>query len=355
MKGKNIKIDNPLFFIENISCNILPHYNLQGSKVELIKYKNTDKERAVYKIINGNNSYCLKKIYFPQNELLFIYSVLEWLNKHNINAPKLIPTIDNGRFVEYNNMIFILSRWISGTSCDFNNLKHILISSTELAKMHKCSTNFIPIENSTVKSAIKNNYIVTLKRFENLLQLSGIASVEKDIFSKKFLSCFKVYLELAEISLEIISDTNQTDLSKSICHGDYVNKNIIFTDEDKLYIIDFDKCCFDFIAHDIAYFLRRLLKRDKTKWNIDLALSFLRKYNSIYPLNQNDLKYIVSYLAFPQKYYKLSKDYYNKKVNKKDSIKLISKLSRNSINQLDFIHLITEIMNKINWNLNLYD
>lgn len=353
MQGKNNKFNNPFFSPSTVAKNILPYYNLPNCKIKMIKYKNTDKERVVYKVISEDTSYCLKKIYYSKDELLFIYSVLEWLYKRNINVPKLIPTINNGRFVQYNKMIFILTPWINGIKCDFDNVEHVLTSSIELAKMHKRSKNFVPPKKSVIRKALRDYYILTLKHFEDLLQISGFASTQTDIFSKKFLSCFNYNLELAEISLNLSSTIKNSDLSVSLCHGDFVNKNIIFTPDNNLYMIDFDKCCIDYIAHDISYFLRRLLKRENTKWNIDLGLAFLKRYNYVNPLSTSDLKYIISYLAFPQKYYKTSKDYYKKKLNKNDAIKLLSKLNRNSIIQLEFINTLIETLNKANWNLNL--
>lgn len=351
MKGKNNKLADPLLKVNNIIKNILPYYNLQDSKITMIKYKDTDKQRVVYKIDSEDKSYCLKKIYYPKNELLFVYSALEWLDKHHLNIPKLLPTIQNGRFVDYRDMLFILTPWINGEKCDFDNIEHVIFSSMELAKLHKSTKNFIPIKGSLNKTALNDYYISILKHFEELLKISGIASNHRDIFSKKFLSSFTFNLELAEISLKISSNIEKDSLSISLCHGDYVNKNLIFSLDNKLYLIDFDKCTTDYSSHDIGYFLRRLLKRENTKWNFDLALTFLVKYNSINHLTPSDLKYILAYLAFPQKYYKLSKDYYNNKLDKSDALKIINKVNRNSLCHLDFIHLIVDKMNEIDWNI----
>ncbi|WDU84159.1 phosphotransferase [Caloramator sp. Dgby_cultured_2] len=40
----------------------------------------------------------------------------------------------------------------------------------------------------------------------------------------------------------------------AICHLDYVNKNLIFTPDDKVYVIDFDKTRIDCPVHDISSF-----------------------------------------------------------------------------------------------------
>ena len=40
---------------EIIKLNVLPHYNLQNAKVSIIKFKDTDKQRAVYKVDFNEN------------------------------------------------------------------------------------------------------------------------------------------------------------------------------------------------------------------------------------------------------------------------------------------------------------
>ena len=48
----------------------------------MIKFKDTEKQRAVYKIDYIDKSYCLKKVYYNEAELLFVYSAMEWLYRN---------------------------------------------------------------------------------------------------------------------------------------------------------------------------------------------------------------------------------------------------------------------------------
>ena len=70
------------------------------------------------------------------------------------------------------------------------------------------------------------------------------------------------------------------------------------------------KCKFDFSAKDISYFLRRLLKRESTNWQIKLTTDILDMYMTENELTESDLKFIIAYIAFPQKFWKISRDYY---------------------------------------------
>lgn len=94
---------------EIIKQNVLPYYNLQNSQISIIKFKDTDKQRAVYRVNYKDKNYCLKKVYYNLNDLLYVYSAIEWLYRNNIRVSKLLPTIDNNRFVSYRDMLFILT------------------------------------------------------------------------------------------------------------------------------------------------------------------------------------------------------------------------------------------------------
>lgn len=351
MKSKINENDNFIFSEKNISKNILPAYNLSNANVTMIKFKNTEKQRAVYKITYNNINYCLKKVYFPEDDLLYVYSALEWLHRNNINVPNLIPSIDNNRFVNFKDMLFILTPWVDGIKCDFDNYTHTLLSIAELAKLHKVSKNFIPIEGSSHRKKLDNIFLSNNKHLEQLLIASNLAYKYNDNFSKLFLSQFDAHLELAKLASEISAGIDNISLSKSLCHGDYVNKNILIADNKKVWIIDFDKCRYDYCAHDISYFMRRLLKRSSTNWNLELTFNLLKKYNYINPLNKSDLRYIVSYLCFPQKYWKLSRDYYKNiyKCNKSTFISLINKTNLTVADHLKFSYTIINEFDKTNW------
>ena len=168
--GKHSKKFNEADEIFNaVESIVLPMYNLENYSIENIKFKNTDKNRAVYKLIddinNPKNTFCLKKVYYDEGTLLFIYSVMEWFARNEIKLPKMLPSKFNGRFVKANNMLFMLCPWVKGEKCNFDNLQHILLSIENLAKMHNCSRNFKAIEGSLIKTGFDSLYISTLKHF----------------------------------------------------------------------------------------------------------------------------------------------------------------------------------------------
>lgn len=333
---------------DNVKYYVLPYYNLENAEVTSIKFKDTDKQRAVYRVSYSGENYCLKKVYFDKKELLFVYSAVEWLYRHGINVPRILPNNENGRFVEYENMLFILTTWVEGSKCSYDSKDDILASCINLAKLHKSGLNFFPIEGSTLRKGCNNLFESINKHFEKLLLNSNSAFKYGDYFSKIFLNNFDKALYLAKISLEVLSTTNFNNLSVSLCHMDYVNKNLIFDEDKNIWIIDFDKCRIDYCVHDLSYFFRRLLKRDKTNWNKEIVLESLTEYEKIHPLNVDEYKYLLAYLSFPQKYWKISRDYYKNidKCNKKAFVNMLNKSTKNFDCQIEFSQAFLEHINK---------
>ncbi|MGL4656266.1 MAG: CotS family spore coat protein [Sarcina sp.] len=331
---KSITNEKELFKI--VTQHVLPEYNLKNAQVEQIKIKETDKHRAVYKISTTTKTYCLKKIYFDEKHLLFMYSAMQWLHKNNFNVPILLKTKTRNRFVKKNNLIFILTPWVPGSKCDSDNQEHLNKASGNLALMHKATINFTPIEGSYIKQGYDNLYISINKHFNKLLICYNLANKKKDRFSKIFLEYFEDNIELAKFALEVSSSINFENLSKSLCHGDYVNKNLLIND-DNIYMIDFDKCSYNYSMTDLSYFLRRLLKRSDTNWNFETAKNIIMSYNKNKPLTKDDIKYLMVYLAFPQKYWRTSRDYFasiskcNKKASRESLLSTVAKTPNQKI------------------------
>lgn len=348
MENNNIVVLDELLPIDEIKTKILSQYNMQKSNITNIKFKDTEKQRAVYKIDFNGNSYCLKKVYYDEENLLFVYSAMEWCYRNDIDVPKLLPNIHGNRFVNYKGMLFILTPWLSGIRCDFDNIDHVLLSSQTLGKLHKTSKNFYPIEGSFNRSGYESYYNSISKHFNQILTNANNANVHNDRFSNLFLNSLDSNLELAKISLEISSSINEKNLTRSLCHGDFVNKNILINPNNTISIIDFDKCQEDFSARDISYFLRRLLKREGTNWQMTLTINVLDNYLTENELTRDDFKYILCYVCFPQKYWKLSRDYYRniRRCNKNSFANLLDKNLIKSSNQLDFTYSLIKSFNR---------
>lgn len=340
--------------VEDIKSNVLNHYNIETFNIENIKFKDTDKQRAVYKVYTNKGIKCLKKVYYDKKTLLFLYSVIEWLNARGILCPRLISTKKGLKYVNYNDNLFILTDWIDGRKCDYDNIDDIKAVAVNLAKIHKTSKNFKPIDGSKIRQADKDYLSSYSKHFLQLLELSNSAYLIKDKFSKIYLEHFDYNLEKARESVYILS---QIDFSKpigdevsncSICHLDYVNKNLIFTPENRLYAIDFDRTMLDIPVHDVSIFLRRILKRENTSWDFEIFKCAVESYEKVRPLSCNEYLLLFSILMFPQKFWKVSRDYYKnrRECNKEAFISIIKKITKQQKDHEFFCEQMREYINK---------
>lgn len=339
---------------DELKKNVLSKYNIDIFDIENIKFKDTDKQRAVYKISTDKGYKCLKKVYNNKPSLLFIYSIIEWLNSKNICCPRLISTKKGLKYVEYNKNLFILTDWIDGRKCDYDIIEDIIASAKNLARIHASSKYFKPIDGSEIKRTRIDYYNSYNKHFFQLLEMSNKAFRIKDKFSKLYLEHFDYNLEKAKESVYILSlidfsvPIGDEVSNNAICHLDYVNKNIIFTPENTLYVIDFDKSSLDYPVHDISGFLKRILKRKDTSWDFEVFKNSMESYEAIRALSYKEYLSILAFLMFPQKYWKTSRDYYKNRYqcNKEAFFTILKKLCLQEAYHNEFCNKVHEYINE---------
>jgi CotS family spore coat protein len=330
--------------IDEINSNVLSHYNFEVYEIENIKFKDTDKQRAVYKVNTSKGLKCLKKVYYNEPTLLFIYSIIEWLNVKGVLCPRLNSTKKGLKYINYNNNLFILTDWVNGRKCNYDIKEDVIRAAENLGKIHKQSKGFIPIEGSVIRHYNTNFYQSYNKHFLQLLELSNSAFIIKDKFSKIYLENFDYNLEKARESVYLLS---QIDFTKplgdevsnyAICHLDYVNKNIIFSDDNKLHVIDFDNTQMDIPIHDVAGFLKRIMKRTNTSWDFDLFIIAIESYEKARALSLDEHIALLALLMFPQKFWRISRDYFKnrRKCNKDSFITIIQKINEQSADHDEF-------------------
>ncbi len=340
----------PLITEEELIKNIISQYDIIYSNCIPIKFKNTEKQRAVYKINSIGKSFCLKKIYFSKEDLYFVYSAIEWLFRWNIKVPRILSTKDKNKYVKYKDMIFILTPWIEGVKFNYDTANNINIASSILGNIHKFTTNFYPIEGSNYRfkeENIKNN---VTKKIEYLIKIGNLAFKKNDEFSKLFLSNFENYYNCAKIASLTSNSINMNNLKISLCHFDYVSKNIIIDEKNNFWVIDFDKCSIGHSIHDLSYFLKRILRRTNTNWDEDITIKAIYSYCDNNHLNIDELKYLLIYLSFPNKYLKLAKEYFSlKNKDKEFYIQEISSCIEKDKKQLDFINFLMGFIDALSY------
>lgn len=319
---------------------ILSNFGIRNYKIDKIKEKKSKKPRSIYKIYYFDNLYCLKQTYFNIQKMLFIYSYLNWLNNYNVPIPNLIKSHNNKPFVVYDNTCYILTRWIKGEKLNYDNLDECIKTMQFLGKMHSISSNMNPIEKSKPSINFVNLRHKLTKQINELNKIHNLAYITQDDFSKKFIAYYKNFLYLGEKSVKVASIINTSKLNISICHGDFVSKNIIINNS--VVPIDFDRCCISYSIFDLAFFLKRYLRHKGTYWNFENALILINSYNKKNSISIDEYLYLIAYLSFPYKFLKLSKLYFNNLYNLSNNNKYeyqnsIKKIGNSFEHQFKFI------------------
>jgi len=330
--------------IQEIREKVLSNYPYEVYDIIPIKFKDTEKQRAVYKFQSSDGPKCLKKVYYDEKNLLFVYSVIQWFYCFGIGVTKLLPTKSGERFVKYKDNYFIVTDWIDGRRCDYDIDSDISSAARNLGKMHRCSYGFKPIEGSFIRKEEGSWQKTFNKRFLQLIQFYNRAVNSKDKFFRNYIKSFDYFSNRAKHAVHILNMIDEKKLMEpvnvynTVCHLDYVNKNLIFTRTGDLYVIDFDKSKIDIPVHDIGSFLKRILKRNNTSWDYNVLMLTLENYEKERPLTQTELLALFAFLEFPQKYWKISRDYFNnsKKIDKKNYLLMLSKACSQKDDHDDF-------------------
>ena len=170
-----------------------------------------------------------------------------------------------GPFISIENSNYVLTNYIEGTECNFDNKNDITNISKLLAEFHKASKGFKPSENIIIRSDLGKIPLFFAKRLDEIKKLKKVAKKGKTKFDYLFLENFDYFCRIGEQAHSLINSSNYEELVNKtrddgvFCHHDFTHHNIIHSDK-KYYIVNFDFCCFEIKIYDIANFLRRKMR-----------------------------------------------------------------------------------------------
>lgn len=287
-----------------------------------IEYKSIEKVRSAYRITDETNSYCLKMLgrgYKRAHKSYFLSTALMERGFNSL-AP-YIYTKDREYLIKHKKSSFYLTGWIDGEEVSFKNIDDILNSARFLAQFHIAAKNLeIP---SDVKIRNHHNYwlehlgkqVDTVKGF--------VAKIEKKSKITGFDLIFKnnlhSFLQEAEFSMKLMNTKEAkhafetAEKEKYICHDSFYYQNILRDKEGKFYLIDLESSLLDCPMSDLGKLIRRILCKHKYKWDFDLCRRIIDAYDSVRPIEREELYPLLAMIAFPHKYWKFGKKRYIKK------------------------------------------
>ena len=169
----------------------------------------------------------------------------------------------------------------------------------------------------------------------------------KNQFEQEFLDSVYDFLGHGEDAVKRLEKSGYEELRKreleegAVCHGEFNQHNVLFTEEGNIATTNFDKWNFDVQAGDLYRFMRKIL--EKHQWNQELGKKILLAYHEIRPLTQAEVENLRIRFAYPEKYWKLANYYYthNKAWISEKNLEKLERLRKQQEKWRDFVDSIS--------------
>jgi CotS family spore coat protein len=245
----------------------------------------------------------------------FVSEVKEHLFSNGFtNIDRNVGTIAGNFSFAFNDQTVYMCDFTGGRECNLDSREETIKSSRLLANMHKASYGFTYSQNSSARSELGKLPGSYKKRLDEIKKLKKNAQKGRMKFDNLVSQNIDYFYEMGEKALGLLNITDYYELveeaqkNRNISHHDFNHHNIYIQDDD-MFLINFEYCCFDLKIYDLVNLLRRKMR--KCNWNIDEAAIILNEYNRCEPLNESEMEIMKVMLMFPQKFWRVINKYYN--------------------------------------------
>ncbi|WP_326511692.1 CotS family spore coat protein [Clostridium intestinale] len=299
-------------------------YDLDTDLFELFDLKVEDliPLRSVYILITDKGKKILKKIENTE-DMKFITSALDYIKDGYSDILTFVKAGDGNYYVRWKDGIYCVMELIEGRECCCSNPLDVVIASKALAQYHKSSLGILKYLEGSNLEILKSNLGKFPNKFneakENLLDIKQRVGKYgyKNTFDNLLLESIDEQIENINESIKRIEKSNYENLCRDesktvLCHNDLAHHNIILS-EDRAYFIDFEYSLVDIRVHDICNFLMKSIKN--YGYDFDKSIEIINAYDSVWKIEKDELEVLYAIMIFPNDYYNLVYNYYNKKKN----------------------------------------
>ncbi len=207
---------------------------------------------------------------------------------------------------------FIVKRSFEGKECSLKDEMEIEKACKNLGLLHKTLRKFQDYrvdkrETLPVPDMLKARKL-ELKRIRNYIKKSG----RRTEFELVFTSCYAFFYEEAEAAFLLAGRQNKDFFNRGygICHGAYHHHNILML-KDGVATLNLGQFHYNQQILDLYNMMRKALEKNQYQTRIFEAA--LRGYGTEIPLEEEDILLLRILFSFPEKFWKISNQYYNSK------------------------------------------
>ena len=281
---------------------VLNYYNLHLEKAEKVKHSST----SCYIITCFEGKYFIKIFNHSKNvsKIEQEYNLLNHLKHKGFIVPSIIKTNQSEIYICYKNHYIFLENYIEGQTLEPQKIsKDILINSAKLlGQIHKSMARLYDDDNKELfwkcidieKEETFSNMILTM--IEKTTDDSNYLLIQNAINHKK-----NMLDKLKKISKSF------DGLTYLMTHGDYSKRNLIYSNEGKIAIVDFSDADVYPAAWEVirSYFFSTESCKNDIKFDYDLFAEYVKTYLKEFKLNVVDIEsmpYLLLYHIILSKY-----------------------------------------------------
>jgi CotS family spore coat protein len=206
--------------------------------------------------------------------------------------------------------------WVEGRECRYKREEELKKAIKAVAELHKASAGYVPPKAARPRVFYNKWVDKCRKKSAELLEFSKTIEEKEyiDDFDEMFSGQLEYYLQQARESTEMINRSSYFEISGEserageFCHHDLANHNFLISEEDNIYLIDFDYCIMDTRLHDLCSLIIRNMRYGV--WDVNKAYFIINEYDRIYSIDGKDLEVIKALMTFPQDFWQVGLQYY---------------------------------------------
>lgn len=210
---------------------------------------------------------------------------------------------------------YVLKRWFTGEECNLKDKRSVADAAKNLAVMHGLMKGILP---QTIEFQGDTFPMVIRKHNRELRRVRAYIREKKqrNEFELLFLSLFSEFYKEAEETEEMLEELSYEELytdmieQQTLCHGSYNYHNILFTPQG-IATTCFEKAQLQIQVMDFYDFVRKIM--EKNNWNEGYLDTALNSYENVRPFSKEEKKALYIALSYPEKFWKVTNFYYNRK------------------------------------------
>ena len=273
-----------------------------------LKVKNSYRTRGAFVLETGRGLMLLREHTYIGNHFLFENRIKDVLSDAGMDmTDRVVKTAEGEDYAKLETgETFVMTHWFYGEECNLKDENCVFCAAENLGKMHRILKNFPAgeeyMEESETEKLIRHSR--EMKRVYSYMRNKK----QKNEFEIFAMDCFSQFYENGIEAEEMLAKI-ETDSGK-VCHGDYNNHNVLFTSKG-IATTCFDKACRGEPLMDLYYFLRKAM--EKNNWEASIGEAVLKGYEKQINLSERGNRFLYVMLRYPEKYWKLLNQYYNRK------------------------------------------